>query len=56
MSTATLDVRDAGLLDVEDDAITFESDVDTLPSSGDMICQNGTYTYLYTHILCSHNS
>jgi hypothetical protein len=55
MSTATLDIRDAGLLDVEDDAITFESDVDTLPGTGDMICQNG-YTVLYTHITCTHNS
>ncbi|MGF1427286.1 SflA family class IV lanthipeptide [Kitasatospora sp. LaBMicrA B282] len=57
MSTSTLDIRDAGPLDVEDDALTFENEIDALPDSGDMLCSNGThFTYNFTHIMCTHNS
>ncbi|GAB2728936.1 SflA family class IV lanthipeptide [Kitasatospora kifunensis] len=55
MSAVATDIRDAGPLDIEDLAITFEDEADGLPLAEDRLCSNGTFTLLFTHVACAVN-
>lgn len=55
MNAVATDIRDAGLLDIEDAAITFEDEADSLPVAEDLLCSTGTYTWFFTHIACAAN-
>jgi hypothetical protein len=48
MATLTLDVRDAGMLDIDDEVIAFEDDLDAAlaPSA----CWRGPLTLIPVHI------